>query len=246
MKAGLIALGFALALAGCGDAGGGNVTGGDTVAKAPIPAPNGGDWSQTVAETPEGGYRMGNPDAPVKLIEFASISCGSCAAFANSATEPLVERYVKSGNVSWEYRPFMIFPTDPGVFMLLRCRGAGPFFQLSEQLYADQSNWLGRVQTLAPEEIARLQALPPAQQSGALIRATGLDAFFRQRGMPAAQVDQCLANQADLTRLAEITSSAQREYNVSGTPTFAINGETVSNANNWATLEPALQAALGG
>lgn len=245
MKAGLIALGLALALSGCGDGGNGNATGGNAAAKAPISAPNGGDWSQTVSETPEGGYRMGNPDAPVKLIEFASISCGGCAAFHENAAEPLVERYVKSGNVSWEYRPFMIFPTDPGVFMLLRCRGAGPFFQLSEQLYADQSNWLGRVQTLPPADIARIQALPPAQQSAALIQATELDRFFRQRGMPEAQVNQCLSNQADLTRLAEITSNAQREYNVSGTPTFAINGETVPNAGNWATLEPALRAALG-
>lgn len=247
MKAGLIALGLALALAGCGESGGGNGNGATGAsAKAPVPAPNGGDWSQTVSETPEGGYRMGNPNAPVKLIEFASISCGGCAAFAESATEPLVEQYVKSGNVSWEYRPFMVFPTDPGVFMLLRCRGAGPFFQLSDQLYADQRNWLGRVQTLPAAEISRIQALPPAQQSSALVRATGLDAFFRQRGMPAAQVDQCLANSADLTRLVEITSNAQREFDVSGTPTFAINGEVVPSANSWATLEPALQAALGG
>ena len=245
MKAGFVALGLVLALAGCGDAGngGGATSGGAT--KAAIPAPNGGDWSQTVTETPEGGYRMGNPDAPVKLVEFASISCGHCAEFAEAATQPLVEQYVKSGNVSWEYRPFMIFPTDPGLFMLLRCRGAGPFFQLTEQLYADQTNWLGKVQQLSQPEIARLQSLPPAQQTAALLQATELDRFFRQRGMPEAQVNQCLSNQAELNRLAEITSQAQREHNVSGTPTFLINGEVVQGAGDWKTLEPAIKSAMG-
>jgi protein-disulfide isomerase len=245
MKAGLVALAAALLLAGCGESGNSSATGGTGATKAAIPAPNGGDWSQTVAETPEGGYRMGNPNAPVKLIEFASISCGSCANFAKAATQPLVETYVKSGNVSWEYRPFMIFPTDPGVFMLLRCRGAGPFFQLSEQLYADQTNWLGRVQQLSQAQITQLQALPPAQQTAGLVQATEIDRFFRQRGMPEGQINQCLSNQAELTRLAEITSQAQREFQVSGTPTFVINNEVVPNANDWRTLEPALKAALG-
>jgi protein-disulfide isomerase len=189
---------------------------------------------------------MGNPDAPVKLIEFASISCGHCAEFAEAATQPLVENYVKTGNVSWEYRPYMIFPTDPGIFMLLRCRGAGPFFQLTEQLYQNQSEWLGRIQQLPQADVARIQALPPAQQTAALVQATGVDAFFRQRGMPEAQVNQCLANQGDLQQLAQITSQAQQEYNVTGTPTFAINGEVVPNTGDWRTLEPALKAALGG
>jgi protein-disulfide isomerase len=247
MKAGFVALAAAtLVLAGCGESGGGNATGSGGPAKAPIPAPNGGDWSQTVAPTPEGGFRMGNPDAPVKLIEFASISCGHCAEFAEAATQPLVENYVKTGNVSWEYRPYMIFPTDPGIFMLLRCRGAGPFFQLTEQLYATQRDWLGRIQQLPQADVARIQALPPAQQTAALVQATGVDAFFRQRGMPEAQVNQCLANGGDLQQLAQITSQAQQEYNVTGTPTFAINGEVVPNTGDWRTLEPALKAAVGG
>lgn len=245
MKAGLVALGLALALAGCGEGGGNTAAGGGGAAPAAIPAPNGGDWSQTVAETPEGGFRMGNPNAPVKLIEYASISCGACAAFSETGTEALVERYVKTGNVSWEYRPFMIFPTDPGIFMLLRCRGAGPFFQLTEQLYQNQSEWLGQVQQLPQDAVARIQSMPPAQQSAALVQATGLDRFFRQRGMPEAQVNQCLSNQQELQRLAQITSQAQSEFNVSGTPTFIINGETVPNATTWQALEPAIQEALG-
>ena len=50
-------------------------------AAAQAPAVANVDWSQRVATTPEGGFRMGNPDAPVKLVEFLSLTCSHCATF---------------------------------------------------------------------------------------------------------------------------------------------------------------------
>ena len=47
----------------------------------PIAAPNNGDWSEMVSETPEGGFVMGNPNAPVKLVEYGSMTCPHCAEF---------------------------------------------------------------------------------------------------------------------------------------------------------------------
>src|SRR5687767_4143934 len=134
---GVAALAAILALSGCGDGDDANGTAANVNTNVPltqIPAPNNGDWTQVVSETPEGGYRMGNPDAPVKLIEFASITCPHCAEFAEAGAEPLESTFVRSGQVSWEYRPYMIFPTDPGIFALLRCQGATPFFRLVDQL----------------------------------------------------------------------------------------------------------------
>ena len=69
ISVGTIAL--ALLLSGCGDESGngaGKSAGAGKTAAA-VPAPNGGDWTQMVQQTPEGGYRMGNPNAPVKLLE---------------------------------------------------------------------------------------------------------------------------------------------------------------------------------
>lgn len=244
------ALGLALLLAGCGDGGNGGKqgTGGGGTPVASVPAPNGGDWTQTVAETPEGGYRMGNPNAPVKLVEYASISCGHCAEFEETAGEPLRNDYVRTGRVSWEYRPFMIFPTDPGLFMLLRCRGAEPFFQLTQQIYADQKNWMAKLQQLSPAQQQQLTALPPQQQVPALVKATGMDQFFRQRGMSEAAINSCLADQQGLQRLMQITNTGAQEQKVSGTPTFFINGEVVelSSGAIWPQLEPKLREAVGG
>src|SRR5919112_206229 len=83
------------------------------------------DWTRIVVATPQGVFRMGNPAATVRLVEYGSITCPHCAAFEAEGGATLRNQYVRSGRVSWEYRPFMLFPTDPGVFMLLRCQGAG-------------------------------------------------------------------------------------------------------------------------
>lgn len=217
-----------------------------------IPAPNGGSWTEVAAETPEGGYRLGNPEAPVKLVEYASISCPHCAQFAVEASEPLRERYVRSGQVSFEYRPVLLFPTDPGIFLLLRCQGAQPFFRLTDQLYATQAQWSARTRAIPPAQLQALEAMPPREQAGALARALGMDAFFRQRGMPQARVDQCLSDQAGFNRLAEIHARGGREDNVTATPTFFINGERQEGVGYWRdpqvasrSLETRLRAAIG-
>jgi protein-disulfide isomerase len=243
---GATTLTVALLLAGCNGGGDGNSNATADPARGPqsvqrIGAPNNGDWTQTVAQTDE-GFRMGNPDAPVKLVEYASITCPHCAEFSEQGGARLRE-YVRTGQVNWEYRPFIIFPTDPGTFALLRCQGAGPFFQLSDQLYATQREWTGRLQALPQEQLSQIEGMPPVERAAFLVRAAGLDQFFRQRGMPEARVNQCLANGQDLQRLAAITQRASEEEHVTGTPTFIINGEKAT-AGNWAELEPILQQRL--
>lgn len=235
---------LALFVAGCGGSDETGTTGNAGAAggsAAAIPAPN-GDWTQTVSETPEGGFLMGNPDAPVKLVEYGSLGCHVCADFSTEGGAALTNDYVKTGRVSWEFRPYLLFPTDPGVSMLLRCQGAGPFFALSEQLYADQKSWMGRLQALPPEQIQQIQSLPPQQAAAAFVQASGLDQYFRERGMPQEKIDSCLADQAGLTKLTEIAALGNKD-GVQGTPTFFINGENADVAN-WAGLKPKLDAAL--
>jgi protein-disulfide isomerase len=232
-----------LILAGCGDQGG-NASG-NAPAIEKIAAPNNGDWTEIVSETPEGGYRMGNPEAPVKLVEYGSLSCPHCAEFAEQGGPTVRENYVKTGRVSWEFRPYLLFPSDPGVTLLLRCQGASPFFQTSDQLYADQATWMGSLQRAAsaPGVEAQLQSMPPQQRAAAMVKMAGLDEFFRGRGMPQARIDSCLADQQALQDLLARTERAGEE-GVQGTPTFFINGNIVPNAASWAALEPALRAAV--
>ncbi len=238
---------LALVLAGCGGSGGSNSTAtGNTAAPLPaIAAPNGGDWTETVSATERGGYLMGNPNAPVKLVEYGSITCPTCARFSTDASQRLTDTYVRSGQVSWEFRPFLIHAQDPGVFLLLRCAGPAPFFRLSEQLFATQQEWVGRSVNMPPEQAQQIQNLDPHAQAAAMVRVMGIDQFFRQRGLSEARINACLADDAALQQLGQIAQRATSEENVQGTPTFIINGEKL-DASDWASVESRLRSAIGG
>ena len=237
---------FVLTLGACSGGGGNNATAAAPSAPvANVAAPAGADWTQTVSET-ERGYRMGNPDAAVKVIEYASITCPHCGQFSVEGGSEGLQNLVRSGRVSWEYRPYMIFPTDPGLFALLRCQGAASFFQMAEQLYANQQGWAVRGQQYLTANEAAFQAMDVQTRARTLVRETGLDAFFRQRGMTQQQIDQCLADPRNLQRVADDTDHANQTDAPPGTPTFYINGEQAQGVGLWPQLEPLLRARLGG
>jgi protein-disulfide isomerase len=197
------------------------------------------DWTRTAIATPAGGVRLGNPAAPVKLVEYGSITCSHCAEFAREATAGLYA-HVRTGRVSWEYRPYMIFPTDPGIFALLSCQGPRGWFGSIEQLYASQPGWWGRAQAYIEANRSQLEAMSSPRRSAALVRAAGLDAFFRQRGMTPAAFNACLANPRNQQRIADITARATRTEAVQGTPTFFING-VLAYAGSWGLLDVMLR-----
>ena len=236
-----------LTLAGCGG-GGGNNSAGVTAPSAPVQnvaAPAGADWTQTIRES-ERGFVMGNPNAPVKLIEYASITCPHCGDFSSQGGSEGIRNFVRSGRVSWEYRPYMIFPTDPGLFALLRCNGPDSYFQLIDQLYAEQQAWAARGQTYLSANQAAVEAMDLQTRAATLVRETGVDAFFRQRGMTQQQIDQCLADPRNLQRVADDTQHAVQTDAPPGTPTFYINGVQQPNIGAWSQLEPLLRTAVGG
>lgn len=209
MKTGLILLGALLAAAA--PAAG--------VAQPSAAAPV---WTQQVQRTAESGWRVGNPDAPVKLIEYGSVTCSHCADFAEAARGWLPD-LVRSGRVSFEYRPLAIFPSDPGIFMLLACQEPNRFFRTLDQLYATQSQWTGRLEAMTTRQIATIDAMPAARRPGALVRAAGVDQHFRQGGLSQRRIDACLIDPAESRRIAASGETAGR-MGVAGTPTFFVNG----------------------
>ncbi len=250
MKAsiGTAALGLALLLAGCGGDGGtegGNATAAAGAPVASVPAPNGGDWTQTVTQTEQGSFVMGNPNAPVKLVEFGSYTCPHCAEFAEKGEPELVNAYVKTGQVSFEYRPFVRDSADLAAALIARCGGATPYFKLSDQIFAAQPEWLGKLQTMTPAEQQALQGMAPGQVATAMADKAGLIQFARMRGLPEAKVRSCLADQAATQQLVAIANDGVQRYQIQGTPSFLINGQLVQDAAEWKDLEPKLRQAIG-
>ena len=232
-----IALPLALGLLACHQAEGAS-TSGDTAAR--VAAPAGKSWSDVVATTPDGGMIMGNPQAPIKLLEYGSLSCPHCAHLANEGMAKLIGTYVNSGRVSYEYRSFAIHGIDIPLTVLARCGDKSAFFGLVEQLYANQEALMKRAMD-GEAKAKAAESLPPAQRLVAIGDAYGFTQFFSARGVPTAKAHACLAN----TAAAEVVAKQAETWGNAGidsTPTLIINGVR-SPALTWPDLEAALKAA---
>ena len=244
----LIAASAILATSACNaDQSGNAATGSGTeVTAKPVAAPNNGDWTTVVSETPEGGFVMGNPNAKVKLVEFGSMTCPHCAAFDEEGVKPLIDNYVKKGLVSFEFRNFVRDPYDITAAIIARCGGPASFFGLTRGLFADQKEWIGKIQAADPAAMQALQNLPAQRQFKTIADTAGLPAFAAMRGVPRAKSAACLADPAAASQLVQMNTDANSAYNIPGTPSFLINGELVKDTAGWPTLEPAIKAALAG
>ncbi len=211
-----------------------------------VPAPAGGDWSQSVVATAAGGFLMGNPKASVKLVEYGSMTCPHCREFDEAGLRPLIDKYVKTGRVGFEFRNYVRDPFDLAAALVARCNGPKAFFPLTRALYKDQPNWVGKLQTVTPAQQQSLATLGPDRQFVEMAKLAGFQQWAAQRGLPSAKSNACLANETEINRLVQLTSDANTEFpQFPGTPSFTINGELLEKTANWAALEPKLREAVG-
>ncbi|MBA4765809.1 thioredoxin domain-containing protein [Qipengyuania huizhouensis] len=233
---------LALTLASCGDsAQEADETALEGEAIADIAAPDGQSWLETASETEEGGFVIGNPEAPLKLVEYASHTCGACAYFAENGSAPLQENYVQSGVVSYEIRPLLRDPLDVTISTLARCGSPEGFHALADQAWASLSEFGDTLQSNGTAYEAAMSA-PPEQRFVQLAQAAGLIDFFAARGISADQARTCLADGDAINAMAEKSSEVAAANNVTGTPTFFLNGQRL-DVNQWQALEPILQRA---
>ena len=237
-----IAAPLALGLASCKDETSAAGTAPSAAPVAKIAAPAGKSWNETFAVTPEGGYQMGNPAAPIKLIEFGALSCSHCAEFAEKSFPKIRDDYVASGRVSYEFRPFMLNILDLPATLLATCGAPEAVIPLSEQFWAWQPSMFDNLQKAGDAQVQAAGALPEGQRFAAVAKLGGMDTFFASRGIAADQGATCLADTAKATKLVAQTQSSGDKYGITGTPTFYLNGANVGSLT-WETLEPMLQNA---
>jgi len=209
---------------------------------AAAPQKKASDWTRTVVVTPDGGFRMGNPMAKVRLIEYGSLTCPRCRQFAETGNAPLIA-YVKSGKVSFEYRNYVLNSIDIAASLVARCGGTQRFFPIVDKLYATQPDWVGKIVNLSSAEKQRLTELADGPRMVRLAEVGGIKSLAATHGLPAAQADKCLADTAAMSRLEQMVEKG-RSFGVEGTPTFFVNGIKV-NASDWPSLEPFIKRAAG-
>lgn len=235
-----------VAVAGCNSKPGDAATNAATAELKPVPPPKSGDWSEIVTPTPAGGFLMGNPTAPIKLVEYGSMTCPHCREFDEKGMQPLIDTYVKSGRVSFEFRNFVRDGFDLAASLVARCNGAKGFFPLTRALYKDQPNWIAKLQAAPQQQLEALSNLPPNQQFLEIAKLTGFQNWAAMRGVPAAKTQQCLTDQKQVDQLVQMNSDATDQYpEFPGTPTFILNGKMLDKTASWETLEPQLRQAAG-
>lgn len=247
----LLAGAAALASASCSAKKANDVAAGDsTTVLTPVKPPANGDWSTVVSETSAGGYLMGNPNAKAHLVEYGSLTCPHCREFDETGVDPLVNKYVKSGKVSYEFRNYVRDPFDIAAALIARCNGSQSFFALTRALYKAQPDWVGKIQAVPQGEVEALQNMPPEKEFLTIATMGDLQKFAAMRGVPEAKSTQCLTNKAKVDQLVQINSDANDQYNIPGTPTFLLNGKVVemkpTRQTVWEQLDEQLQTALGG
>lgn len=157
---------------------------------------------------PAGGvadHVQGSETAPVTVIEYASPTCPHCAAFSNNVLPAFIEQYVDTGKVKLIVRPFVRNVLDAAVFMLAEAAGPTNYHNVLSTYFKTQANW-------AASQTPRDAILEIAKQLG-----------FTQETFDAA-----LTNQALFTGMEALREQALDEFGLSGTPTFYVNGKTLT------------------
>ena len=235
-----IAAPLALALAACG----GEAEGGEATLTsdpiADIAAPEGTTWGGTTTISEQSGYVVGNPDAPIKLVEYASHTCGACANFSTTA-KPELKSYIESGVVSFEHRQLIRNSFDLVIATMVQCGSKESMQPLSDQAWTSFNEVMAGIQA-NPEGMNATGDLPPNQRFVKIAELGGLTDFFAARGLSADQANACLADTDTIQKIADASDKQAKELGVTATPTFFLNDVKLEE-NSWDKLEPLLQRA---
>ena len=236
-----MALPLALGLAACGS-GSENADDAALVGEpiAAIAAPQSTTWAQTAVVTDMDGVRVGNPDAPLKLVEYASHTCPHCADFSAQSAQA-IDEYVASGVVSYELRNQIHDPIDLTIALLARCGDPSTFQPLAKQAWQD----LNSITQRAMADQGALEAAASTEGPARFQRigeVSGLVDWFAARGISRDQALQCLGEPGAAEAIVERSTKQSDELGVTGTPTFFLNGNKL-DTTSWPEVDAALQRA---
>ena len=164
---------------------------------------------------------LGNANAPITMIEYASLTCSHCAAFHTSTYNGIKKEYVETGKVKFIFRDFPLDRVALAAAMMARCLPEERYFSVIELLFSDQENW------------AR-----GADPAGALANVG------RLAGMSQSNFEACLKNRDVLQGIIKKRNEGQKKYRVESTPTFVIDGKPMAGGRPIAEFRKLLDAAL--
>ena len=162
--------------------------------------------ANTVLEVTEDDFVVGDKNAPVTIIEYASLSCSHCADFHNNTLNDLIKEYVDTGKARIVFRDFPFnYPALLGS-MVLRCIPEDVRYDYMNALFQLQPKWVVRENAKSTQELYKIM------QSG---------------GMTKEEFETCTNNVELENTILQALIAAQNEFNIQSTPSFLINGNLV-------------------
>lgn len=152
---------------------------------------------------------MGEPDAPVTIIEYASYTCPHCAHFHEDVLPLIKENYIDTGKVQFVHREIYFDRYGLWAALLARCGDGTRYFGMNDMIYGTLRDWLGNGE---PQEVVN-----------------NLRKMGRLAGMEDDQITACLED----TDMAQTLVATFQHYSeadqIEGTPSFIINDQKYSN-----------------
>lgn len=165
---------------------------------------------------------LGDPNAPVTVVEYASLTCSHCRAFHDETLPEVKKRLIDTGKIRLIYRDFPLDQYATAGSMLARCAGDGKYFPVIDAFFDKQAELLG-----AQDPFVWLQG------------------FAKQVGFTQESLEACLANQGLMDNVLAERQRASEKFGVSSTPTFFFNGRIKRGALSIDEFEKEIAALPG-
>lgn len=173
------------------------------------------------AVSPLGDRAIGNDDAPVVMIEYASATCPHCAEFHEKLLPQIKTEYIDTGKVRFIFREFPLDQLALGAFMLARCVPEDKYFATLDLMFRRQRTWA--------------QAKNPADELFKITQMAGMD----QAGFEA-----CVKRQDLAKAIVETSKKAAKDFAIKGTPAIFVNGQFVDAHEDMPAVKAALDKAI--
>lgn len=171
-----------------------------------------------------GDMNLGNPKAPVHVVEYLSLTCPHCAHFHETVFPAFKARYIDTGRVYFTLRELLTAPAQVAAagFLMARCKGGSNYFAIIDQVFRSQPRWQGGQIKPIFVEIAKAN------------------------GLTEAQFEACITDEKAGAALEGRLEYAVKTDKVTGTPTFFVNGVKLDNGQvpELADLDAAIARAL--
>ena len=182
---------------------------------------------------------LGDPKAPVEIIEYASLTCNHCATFHNFVLPKIKDKYVDTGKVKVVMRSFLLNAIDASASILTRCVPEKRYFKFMEILFKQQTQWYDI------SEYQRLSSIHDQRTASNIFVQSTIDKVSKvanRLGVNNRKIEACLLNDKINNYLYSVHQEGIQKYKVTATPTILVNGN--KTGNTYAAVEKAIEAAL--